>query len=375
MSGSRSAPLIAHILFRLDYGGLENGLVNLLNGLPDSHRHAIICLTSYSSFRERISRPDIDVFALDKQPGKDPGAYLRLFQLLRRLRPAATHTRNPGVLDCAAVAALAGVPVRIQGYHGWDIDDLYGRNARRRRQRKLLHPFVTRFVSVSRDISDWLTRSEGIAANRVVQIYNGVDTGRFSPAPARNGEAGDRLTIGTVGRLQAVKNQQLLIDATARLLASHPALASRLTLRIIGDGPCRETLEARIGAAGLDGIAEIVGFRDDVPDQLRSLDLFVLPSRNEGISNTVLEAMASGLPVVATRVGGNPELVEDHHCGRLVSPDDPDDMAAALLRYVEDEALLARHGRAARDRAEARFSLAAMVAAYDGLYHDLLPVE
>lgn len=362
-------PLIAHILFRLDYGGLENGLVNLLNGLPDHHRHAVICLTDYSSFRERIRRPDVEVFALHKKPGKDWGAYGRLFKLLRRLRPAATHTRNPGVLDCAAVAAAAGVPVRIQGYHGWDVDDLYGRNPKRRLQRRLFHPGVSQFVAVSDDIRRWLEDEEGIRPNRVRQIYNGVDTERFSPAqPGPHMADSAPVIIGSVGRLQAVKNHQFLIASVAHLLHNCPVLRARLRLRIVGDGPLRASLEAQIQQLSLQDIVTITGFSDDVATQLREMQLFVLPSQNEGISNTLLEAMAAGLPVIATRVGGNVELVAQDETGLLVTADSTAELAGALQRYFEDPGLLSRHGAAGRQRAEQRFSLPVMMKNYDRLY-------
>lgn len=363
-------PLIAHVLYRLDYGGLENGLVNLLNRLPgEAYGHTVICMTEFTGFRKRIERPDITVHALGKRPGQDPRAYLRLAGLLRELRPAVLHSRNVGVLDCSLVAALAGVPVRIHGYHGWDVDDLHGRRLKRRVFRRTLHPFVDRFVAVSRDIEHWLVTSEGVAPGRVTQIYNGVDTDRFRPPDHLRG-ADDPLLIGSVGRLQAVKNHVLLVDACADLLARRPDLRGRFEVSLVGDGPERSAVEARIGERGLGGIVRVAGFSDDVASRLRAFDVFVLPSLNEGISNTILEAMASGLPVVATRVGGNVELVDDGVTGTLVAPDDAAPMAAALERYVDDPDARRSHGRQARAIAEQRFSLDAMTRAYDQLYRD-----
>jgi len=371
MSSSTQRPLIAHILHRLDYGGLENGLVNLLNRFPDDlGRHAVICVTDYSDFSRRIERSEVEIFALHKKPGKDPAAYWRLLHLLRKLQPDLVHTRNPGVLDCAAVALMAGVKLRVHGYHGWDVDDLHGSNPRRRRLRRLLHPLVTRFVTVSNDIRRWLTDDEGIGSERVERIYNGVDTARFQPAETRI--ASPRLRIGTVGRLQTVKNQVLLIDALVCLREQGADLAGNLEVSLIGDGPERAGLEQRILADGLEQIVTITGWRDDIPATMQALDLFVLPSLNEGISNTVLEAMASGLPVVATAVGGNAELVQDGETGRLVTPQDPRALAAALSDYLDDREKLLRHGTAARARAVRLFSLDAMTAAYASFYRQLL---
>jgi sugar transferase (PEP-CTERM/EpsH1 system associated) len=368
------APLIAHILHRLDYGGLENGVVNLINGLPpEMARHTVICMTDAADFRQRIRRPDVEVHQLHKRPGKDPAAYWRLWRLLRRLRPAVVHTRNTGVLDCQFIARLAGVGQRIHGYHGWDVGDLHGDNPRQQRLRRLLDPLVSRYVVVSRQIGAWLESSLGVDPDRIEQICNGVDTTRFSPAPDSGSRPREPLVVGTVGRLQAVKNQALLVEAFGRLLARRPELASRLRLVLGGDGPERSRLEAAIAAAGLGSQVVITGWRDDVPALLREFHVFVLPSLNEGISNTILEAMATGLPVVATDVGGNGELVEDGVTGFLVPSGDADALAGRLAAYADDPELLRAHGLAARRRAESEFSIRRMLERYENLYRRRLP--
>lgn len=364
------APLIAHVVHRLDYGGLENGLVNLVNGLPTQHfRHAVICMTAASDFRRRIRRPDVEVHELHKKPGKDPGTYLRLWRLLRRLRPAMVHTRNTGVIDCQIVAFLAGVPVRIHGYHGWDVDDLAGDDLRRNFLRRACDPFVHCYVAVSRQIGAWMSGSLGIRPERIRQIHNGVDTTRFRPAdPAGTAN----FVIGTVGRLQPVKNQALLIAACGHLSRTRPDLGDRFELRIVGDGPERDRLSAALAATGLAGRATITGWQDDVPGMLHGLSVFVLPSLNEGISNTVLEAMATGLPVIATAVGGNAELVQDEETGFLIPGGDAAALAERLARYLDSPALVSRHGSAGRLRAEREFSIARMVDDYDRLYGTLM---
>jgi len=142
-------PLIAHVVFRFDYGGLENGIVNIVNGLPEQlFRHAIIAMTEASDFRRRIGRDDVEVHALNKQPGKDPASYLRLFRLIRRLRPAILHTRNFGTLEGALVGRIAGAACRIHGEHGWDVYDPDGTNRKYRAVRRAISPAVSRFVTV-----------------------------------------------------------------------------------------------------------------------------------------------------------------------------------------------------------------------------------
>jgi len=173
--------LIVHIVFRLDYGGLENGVVNLVNALNGKpYRHAIIALTEATEFRDRL-QGDVPVFELKKRPGKDPGTYFRLYRLLRELSPAAVHTRNIGTLDCAFIAFLARVPVRIHGEHGWDVCDPEGTNPKHRMMRKLFFRFVQRVVAVSDELQRWLIATVKLSTVKVTHICNGVDTDKFRP--------------------------------------------------------------------------------------------------------------------------------------------------------------------------------------------------
>lgn len=369
-------PLIAHVLFRLDYGGLENGVVNVVNGLPEgAFRHAIIALTEACEFRNRIRRSDITVHALNKKPGKDPAAYLRLFKLLRTLRPAVVHTRNLNTIEGALVARLAGVPSRIHGEHGWDVHDPDGTNRKYRTMRRLVSPAIDHFVAVSRDLEQWLVSKIGIPSSKVLRICNGVDTQRFHPAQsnARHLLPADRfppgcVAVGSVTRFSEIKDPLNLVRAFIQARQS-PA-GGALRLMMAGDGPLKAEADRLLREAGMEQFAWLPGSRDDVADLMRELDVFVLGSKREGISNTVLEAMASGLPVIATAVGGNLELVQEGTSGRLVPTSDAAAMAAALLAYASDADMRTSHGRAARSLAEERYSLRAMLAAYESLYRE-----
>lgn len=381
-SGSLSEPpLVVHLLFRFDTGGLENGVVNLINHMPQSaYRHAVVALTEVvPDFSQRIQRDDVQFVALGKAPGHAVKLYPRLATLFRQLRPAIVHTRNLAALECQVPAALAGVPVRIHGEHGRDTDDPDG--ARRRYQwlRRVYRPFVHRYVALSCDLAGYLVHKVGVPEGRIEQIYNGVDLGRFMRP------AGDRVlpqgcpfeeeglfVVGTVGRMQAIKAQPLLAAAFVRALQRQPGLRDRLRLVMVGDGPLRAEAQAVLAQAGVAQLAWLPGERADVPDVMRGLDCFALPSLAEGISNTILEAMASGLPVVATAVGGNPELLVDGQTGELVPPGDVETMAASIAGLASDPARAAAMGAAGRQRAEQCFSLPAMVGAYRQLYDRLL---
>ena len=180
------APLIAHVLFSFKIGGLENGVVNLINHLPpDKYRHAVICITDYSDFRNRIRTPGVECIAMHKPPGHHLSFYVALWRVFRKLRPAIVHTRNLAALECMVPAALAGVPIRIHSEHGRDVGDLDGSNRKYQLMRRALTPFVHQFVALSKDLECYLRDRVRVPSTRLLQLYNGVDTSSF--APARNG--------------------------------------------------------------------------------------------------------------------------------------------------------------------------------------------
>ena len=376
MATSSQPPLIAHVIQHLILGGLENGLINLINHIPSSrYRHAVICLSHYSDFRHRIQRDDVEIFALNKKEGKDFALYGKLFKLFLRLRPAIVHGRNLSALQALPAAKLAGVPYRIHGEHGWDMFDLPGKNHKYQRLRQLHRPFVNRYIPLSKELEYFLKHDIGVPVRKMTQIYNGVDTQRFHPTagerknlPIRDFATPDCLVIGTVGRMQAVKDQLNLAQAFVQLVQNTPAGRDKLRLVLIGTGPLLEEIRNCLENANMLDLAWLAGARDDIPELLRCLDVFVLPSRAEGISNTILEAMASGLPVIATRVGGNAELIVEGQTGFLAPAENSAALAQALSRYVEQPHLISSHGQAARQRAERVFSIEQMVQRYLAVY-------
>lgn len=361
---------VAHVLYRFAIGGLENGVVNLINRLPrERYRHYILCLTDYDpAFAARIVSGNCELFALDKREGQDFAIWGRAHALLRRLRPQVLHTRNFAALELQLAGIAAGVHGRVHGEHGWDVQDLDGTNRKHRFVRRALGLGVQRFIALSRDLERYLVRDVGIRPGKVVQIYNGVDDKVFVPRPR---DPGRPVVVGTVGRMKTVKNQTFLVESFVTLLTRRPELRERMRLRLVGSGPLLAQCQTLLERAGLAERADIVGDSDRVAEELNAMDLFVLPSLAEGISNTILEAMAAGLPVIATATGGNPELIADGTTGRLVGVNDTAALVAALAAYVDDAELRARHGAAARARVEREFSMAKMVDAYDAVYQSL----
>jgi len=376
---SRSEPLlIVHVIHRLAIGGLENGLVNLINRLPhDRFRHAVVCIEDYTDFAQRIERNDVELVAMWRSRIGVWRLRWRLWRLFRRLRPDIVHCRNLSGLDGLLPARLARAKT-VHSEHGFDVANLRGRATKPTMLRRLHAPLVGAYVCVSRDLKRLMTEQWGIAATRITQIYNGVDTSRFKPPAASGpqllptGFAGsEAFIVGTVGRVQAIKDQATLLRAFAAVLTRRPEWLTRLRLMIVGDGPLLDALRQQARALGIASACWFTGPRDDVADLMGAMDLFVLPSLNEGISNTLLEAMATGLPLLATAVGGNLELLEEGVVGATFAPGDVEHLAGMIENYAADPAMCRAQGRAARQRAETQFSLQAMVASYQRVYETL----
>lgn len=376
MTAEKPRLRIVHVVYSFSVGGLENIVVQLINRLPaDQFEHVVLSLTTISDFKNRITKPGVSFIELHKPPGHAVTLYPRIYRLLREIQPDVVHTCNLAALEIMPIAWMARVRLRIHAEHGWDAHDPNGESLRYQRVRKLYKPFVSHYVAVSQEIDTYLARIIGIPAHSRSLIANGVDTDRFAPFSGAPSAVPDcpfdperHWLVGTVGRLQTVKNQPLLARAFVSLLRSHPEAVDRMRLVVVGEGPLRKQVEDILSRAGMRQLAWLAGSRDDVAEILRSFKCFVLPSQAEGTSCTLQEAMASGLPVVATAVGGTPDMVEQGVTGDLVPPDDEAGMADAIWSIFcsTDRAMV--FGRAARGRALARFGLDDMVARYGQLF-------
>jgi sugar transferase (PEP-CTERM/EpsH1 system associated) len=370
-------PLVVHLVSQLDAGGVGNGLVNLITHMPpERYRHAIVCMQDTGEYVAHIRERGVEVINLDKADDAGIGHYFRMFRVLRALHPDLVHTRNLSGLKGQLVAALAGVKLRVHAEHGRERGD--GRRLGHRLLRRLLRPLIGHFIAVSAELEHWLIEHVGAEPARVSHISNGVDSVQFHPRlgpAAAVGPAGfmhdNAYVIGSVGQLDDANSHATLVEAFLRLIASpHPA-HQRLRLMIIGDGPCRAECQAMLNRAGAAHRAWLPGERSDVAQLLRAMDLFVLPALATGSTNAVLEAMASGLPVVATAVGGNKELVHPGFTGILVPPMSPDLMATAIADYCRIPEMGTRHGARARSQVIAHHSLPAMARSYLAIYDSL----
>lgn len=367
---------VLHVVSCLGMGGTEHGVIKLISALGSEDFEHQIC--AVRGIDENFARR-MDIEAIVSNVGNSKQGFqfplFRLARLMRRIRPHVVHTRNFGALEAIPAARVARVPVAIHSEHGYELEVLDGLPFRRRALCRAFYALTDEVFTVSDELRSYHSRQSWSSRERISVIHNGVNTDQFCPHPERAGlvrsELGipsGRVVIGTVGRIVPIKDHKTLLEA-ARILVR---AGQDIHVLIVGSGPELPKLQLQAATSPeLAGRIMFLGASDRVPDLLNSMDLFVLPSISEGMSNTILEAMATGLPLIVTRAGGNPELVEDARVGRLFTPRDVQALAGILSHLVIDPALRREYGRAARQRAVERFSLTDMVRHYRNLYLDL----
>ncbi len=350
---------IVHILFSFSTGGMEKGIAMLVNATHQQIEHIILCIKETGE-SERLLPKGSRVISLHKSDGNSILFLFRLARMLKELKPDIVHTRNWVGLDGVIAARMAGIKNIIHGEHGWGVADPDGRNTKRVFIRRVLSWMTKEYICVSRQMVPWLENDIGISRRRITQIYNGVDYIHYTPV--KRNVSNNGIVIGAVGRLDPIKDHPTLFKAFEELKRSIPDA----TLMVVGDGPEREKLEKLAG----DRIV-FLGNRSDVPELMQTFDLFVLPSINEGISNTILEAMATGLPVLASRTGGNPELVEDGINGHLFDVGDWKHLAELMITYCIDRKKRSEHGKESRQIIVRDFSIDKMAKQYTSVWRRL----
>jgi glycosyltransferase involved in cell wall biosynthesis len=358
-----SHPRVLHIVRRLGTGGLEVGVVNVVQGLERlGFAQAVCCLEDRGELADRLpASVPVWVCADGSRSQKLP--WLASWHI-RRWRPDVLHARNGGAwIDAVAAWFLAGCGGRLVfSFHGWTLlDRVPWRQALLLRQ---LVRVTSALAAVSAETARQFAEETGIPASRFTVLSSGVDTDRFCPPAGPRQESG-RIVLGCVGRLHPVKAHDVLIEAFARALGDG---TRDLELRLLGDGPCRHPLDRLVRERGLADHVRFCGMASDVSEQLRQLDFFVLASHREGRPTSIMEAMASGLPVVATRVGSVPDLVADGRTGLLVDPGDAAGLAQAISSLANAADLRRRFGAEARLVAVEELSLNRMIDQYATFY-------
>lgn len=361
---------VVHIVQNLEVGGLERVVINLMTHAdPGRYESVLYCLGHGGALVPEVEAAGHRVRCFDKRAGMDWFLLNRMARALRSDGAGVVHAHNFSPLVYGSLTA-AITPVRGVVYTA------HGAKTSGRRKHLLFQRLglVDEIVFVSADARRVALESGAVRPRGTRTIVNGIDIGRYADARGREkvrsefGIPPDAPVLGIVARLTRAKDHAMLLRAFRTLREGIPDAR----LLIVGDGELDAEVRSDAHALGLgDGVA-FAGARSDVPALLSAMDVFVLSSSTEGLAMTLLEAMAAGLPVVATSVGGNPEAVADGETGVIVPPGDPDAFAGAVSRVFGDPAEMARMGRAGYERCQRLFSTEAMVGAYEEIYQRLI---
>lgn len=369
---------VAHLIETMHTGGAESVVASLINHQNPPFEPILICLKESGTSALGISRKDVEVIEIGKREGNDLSIPFRLANVLKERNISILHTHNWSVFfEGMSAAVVAGIPVRVHTVHGdfrvypegisYRFKEIF-----RHAVESLLTGVTGKIVAVSDDVRRSVCETLRVHPDKITIVNNGVDVSEKGPFNIRrNEEVGGRekeRIIASVGRLAEVKNVPMLIRAVSLVNVPFP-----FRLLLVGDGPERGSLQRIANDLGLSEKVEFLGNRLDVRAILRAADLFALASMYEGISMSILEAMSMGLPVVATRVGGNPGIVSEGESGYLVNTDDPEGMAKRISGLLLDRELSLRMGRAGRTIVEERYSTRRMVRDYERIYMSLLP--
>lgn len=352
---------VLHILLSLEIGGMEQVVADLITSLDhEKFTPVVACIESLGPIATELLTQGITVIQVDRMTPILSFVYPdKLIKLIRDYHIDVVHVHSGCWHKAALAARLCGVRNVIYTEHGRIFPDSKAVMFLDR----LYSPLTRHVVTVSDSLAEYMCSAVGIPANKISVIINGINVERFRIARCFS-SLGDSLRIGIIARLAPVKDIATLVQAMAIVYKRNP----RLVLSVVGDGPERNSLESLVKELGLTSVITFTGFRRDIPEVLKEIDIFVLSSLSEGTSITLLEAMASGKPVVVTNVGGNPAIVEQGVNGFLVSAGEADSLAQALLKLADDSELHQPMATANINKVTEHYSIQSMTRQYEALY-------
>ncbi len=358
---------IVFIVESLDVGGTELSLLKWLRHCDRNTFAPSVIALSDGILREELNRLGIPNIIFPKQRAFDLLFLSRLVKQIRHMAPDVVHCRNgiPAISYGVVAARIARIPV---------VCSIHGRTHYIHRNFKTwiwfhIMKLSRLIIVVTNNIKDEIIRFDGIDPKMVKVIYNGIDTTTAVPEPKAQWRRDFQFTeqdfiIGTVGNLRAIKGHRYLIEAMPAILQKQPTAQ----LVLIGQGPEEKNLNALAQKLKVTDKVRFLGYRKDARQMIEMFDIFVLPSLSEGFPNVLLEAMLARVPIVATRVGGVPEIIEDAQSGLLVQPEEADDLARAVIRMTREGGLRTRLTCNAFARAQEHFDITKTLKQYDEAY-------
>ncbi|HVW69851.1 MAG TPA: glycosyltransferase [Steroidobacteraceae bacterium] len=367
-------PALAYVVNTLNPGGTERLVVEMSLAFADEFDMQVFCLDEPGAWAERLRTAGIAVYGMWRQPGFDPGLPLRLARAFRESGVRIVHAHQCTAWFYAALARLSySAPRLLLEEHGRFYPEVENK-ARAAVNRLLIRRLTHRFIAVSEDIRQRLVRYEGLDASQIEVIYNGV-----TPSPpltpqervrlrAQLGFGPEDFVVGTVGRFDPIKNLPMLVSSLRQSLAGTPRVHGLL----VGDGPVMGEVRQLLAGAGLESRVRLTGYRSDARELVQAMDLFVLSSLSEGTSMALLEAMAAGIAVAVTDVGGNPEVVVRDVTGWVVPSGDVEALSRVIEWAAADRMKRDSFACAGKQRFENEFSMGRMIERYRGEYHQML---
>ena len=376
MDKKNSKIKIFYIVNTLGYGGVEKYVVDIINNINTQHFYPIIvCLKKVGPLKDKIKNR-LTIYELNKKEGNSPFLPFRLAKLIKKEGVDIIHSNNWGTFVESVIAKwISRAPVVIHAQHGLEMNDSEATSKLKRYKRNIIRhvfSYLTDTIAVvSCATQEFVTDGWKAPKEKVKLIYNGVDLNVFNNLLVLKDTKYSELSIskndliiGSVGRLMRVKNYPCLIRAFKILSQEF----NHVKLLLIGEGPDMLEIKSLIEKLDLTNKIKLLGNRNDIRDILTVMDIFVLPSISEGISLSILEAMASHVPVVTTNVGGNPEIIENGKNGILVGPDNADELANAIRTLIVNPDKRKELGNSGRKIVEEKFALDRMVEDYESLY-------
>jgi len=372
----RNTMKILHLIDTFGIGGMENVLINLINKMNESkYNHFICCYNADDNFIQRLSRTDTDITILKKRKGNDLTIPFKIAKICNRKQIDIIHARGWTMYAEGLLASKISPSVKgfIYGFHGKTFEDVLNKKRRRMFMEWFLARFTARIVTLSEGMRDDYASSVYIRKKRITVINNGIDIQKFSKKIDKNkirkkfGISPEEIVLGCVARLDPVKD---LITLLKGYKMAQKCKAD-ISLLIVGDGPCMDQIKKISCKFKLKNKIIFTGMRNNIPELLQLMDVYVQTSLYEGMSNTILEAMAAGLPVIATSVGGNNEIVIHKKTGLLIPPKEPGALSKAINCLYVDPEKRKEYGKQGHLKVKHSFSIKKMVTNYQYLYDNL----
>lgn len=375
---------VLHLVHAFQTGGAERVVLDLVRHGSPAVSNFVCSFQEPCDLSRQLGRKEAGFRCLNKGEGNDLRTIAALARLIDEESIDVVHAQGWGTfiegLIASKLRTIRG-PAFIYAFHGKTMDDVaYGVPLRRRLAQRIAHLWTDACIAPANHMADEYSRTVGVRRSRIELIHNGIDMSRFGRelhgnARASLGLTPDDFVVGFVGRLDPVKNIQGILEIFIHIRACLGGDKARARLILVGEGSARKDAERTVASRGLQECVVFAGLRADVAKCMAALDVYLQPSFYEGLSITILEAMATGIPVVSTAVGGTPEIISHGVNGLLYRPDEPGKMAEAIVNLYRDPFFCADLGRRGREHVRGLFSVTKMVEKYENLYRRVLDFE